>query len=650
MIPEIGYFSLVLSIMLATLLSVMPLTGVYRNNIWLMSSGRSLAIGLFLVLLFSFILLAYSMATDDFSVAYAANHSNSKLPMMFKISAVWGGHEGSMLLWILILSSWAMAVAIFSRNLPTDMMATVMGLMGVITLGFLLFLLFTSNPFERMLPNPPLEGRDLNPLLQDIGLILHPPMLYMGYVGFSVAFVFAIAALISGRLDTAWARWARPWTNVAWVFLTLGIALGSWWAYYELGWGGWWFWDPVENASFMPWLVGTALVHSLAVTEKRGAFKSWTVMLAILAFSFSLLGTFLVRSGVLTSVHAFASDPERGYFILVLLAITIGGSLSLFAVRAPAMKSYSFFGLYSRESFLFFNNILLTVAAFGVLLGTLMPLLFDIFQAGKISVGPPIFNAIFNSIMVVLLALMALGPLIRWKSDSFGAFKNVKIGAALTAIVLAVVIGFLYGGEVTWKVSLGLTLALWLFWGILYSFHTKTRNAPSLLEGLKRLSVGYYGMQLAHFGMAVTVVGVVMVANYETENDVRMKIGSERVVGDYTFKLLGITPVRGPNYQADRGILEVYKDGKLVTEMQPEKRNYFSGGSMMTEAAIEAGWLMDLYVALGDEIVEGSDWAVRIHLKPFVRWIWYGPLFMGLGGLLAIFDRRYRKKVALEVQ
>jgi len=648
MIPEIGYFTLVLSVMLAFLLSVMPLVGVYRNNIWLMTSGKSLAIGMFTMLSIGMVCLGYAMATDDFSVSYVANQSNTALPFQYKISAIWGGHEGSMYLWVLILAAWVLAVATISKNLPTDMMATVMGLLGIISLGFILFLLLTSNPFERTFPNPPLEGRDLNPLLQDIGLILHPPMLYMGYVGFSVAFVFAIAALISGRLDTAWARWARPWTNVAWAFLTLGIALGSWWAYYELGWGGWWFWDPVENASFMPWLVGTALIHSLAVTEKRGAFKSWTVLLAIFAFSFSLLGTFLVRSGVLTSVHAFASDPSRGYFILVLLAITVGGSLALFAARAPAMRSFSFFNLYSRESFLFFNNILLTVAAFGVLLGTLMPLLFDIFQAGKISVGPPIFNMIFNSIMAILIALMGIGPLLRWKSDSFVKYRNIKIMGAVLSIIAALVFSITYGGEISWKVTAGMTLALWLLWSIGTSLKDKTKNAPSFGAGLKKLGLGYYGMFLAHLGVAITVIGIVVVSNYETEHDIRMSPDSVKTVGGYDFRFIGTTPVYGPNYQADRGIIEVSKNGQKVTELYPEKRNYFSGGNMMTEAAIHPGVFLDLYVALGESLSDKGDWAVRIHLKPFVRWVWFGALFMGIGGFLAIFDRRYRRKAAVE--
>lgn len=648
MIPEIGYFTLVLSVMLAFMLSVLPLTGVYRNNEWLMATGRPLASGLFFMLFIGFLCLAYAMATDDFSVAYVSNHSNTALPMQFKISAIWGGHEGSMFLWVLILSGWVIAVAQFSKNLPTDMMATVMGLLGLICLGFVAFLILTSNPFDRILPNPPMEGRDLNPLLQDIGLILHPPMLYMGYVGFSVAFVFAIAALISGRMDTAWARWARPWTNVAWVFLTLGIALGSWWAYYELGWGGWWFWDPVENASFMPWLIGTALIHSMAVTEKRGAFKSWTVLLAIFAFSFSLLGTFLVRSGVLTSVHAFASDPSRGYFILALLAITIGGSLTLFAMRAPKMKSFSFFELYSRESFLFFNNILLTVAAFAVLLGTLMPLLFDIFQAGKISVGPPIFNMIFNSIMTILLILMGIGPLLRWKSDKFANFKMAKLIGAVSAVLIGLVFSFLYGSAISWKVTLGMALALWLLWSTVYSLIDKTKNASNFFEGLKKLNLGYYGMQLAHLGIAVAVVGVVLVSNYETEHDIRMSPGSMQSYDGYEFRFIGTTPVYGPNYQADRGLIEVYKDGELIAEMNPEKRNYYSGGNMMTEAAIHPGWFLDLYVAMGEPLGASGDWAVRIHVKPFVRWIWFGGLFMGLGGLLAIFDRRYRRKSGVE--
>ena len=644
MIPELGHFSLILALVLSGVLAVFPLVGVAKNNAWLMASSQSLTTGVFVMLSAAMVFLGYAMATDDFSVSYVAGHSNSDLPMRYKISAIWGGHEGSMLLWIWILTLWMLAVSVFSRDLPKQMLATVLGVMGIVALGFILFVLLTSNPFDRLLPDVPADGRDLNPLLQDIGLILHPPMLYMGYVGFSVAFAFAVAALINGKMDTAWARWARPWTNIAWVFLTLGISLGSWWAYYELGWGGWWFWDPVENASFMPWLIGTALIHSLSVTEKRGVFKSWTLLLAIFAFSFSLLGTFLVRSGVLTSVHAFASDPDRGFFILALLAISIGGSLTLFAVRAPQLKSVSFFGLYSRESFLFFNNVLLATAAFAILLFTLWPLIADVLGLSKISFGPPRFNQMFNPIVGLLLVLLGVGQLLKWKRDRFDRLALAKVLGIVFAVVAGLGLSFLYNDEFTWKAWVGISLALWVIWSMGISLKTQTRHAPNFFAGLAKLSLGYYGMVMAHLGLAVTVIGVVMVSNFDSENDVRLSVGQTFSVQNYKFVFEGTEIVPGPNYQADRGIVKVYKDGEFYREMFPERRFYPVAGNIMTEVAIDSSIARDLYVALGEPIGEGGDWALRIYVKPFVIWLWLGSLFMGIGGTIAVADKRYRRR------
>ncbi len=649
MIAELGFVALLLAMALSVLQSFFPMIGVVNKNLWLMQTGRPLTLGVFVMLTIGFLCLGYSHAVDDFTVAYVANHSNSELPMQYKISSIWGGHEGSMYLWIYILSGWALAVSIFSKSLPRENLATILAVMGMVTLGFLLFLILTSNPFERILPIPPEDGRDLNPLLQDIGLILHPPMLYMGYVGFSVAFVFAISALISGNLDSAWARWSRPWTNIAWVFMTLGIALGSWWAYYELGWGGWWFWDPVENASFMPWLMGTALIHSLAVTEKRGMFKSWTVLLAIFTFSFSLLGTFLVRSGVLTSVHAFAADPERGYFILALLALTIGGSLTLFAIKAPGLRSRASFTLFSRESFLLINNVLLSVSCFMVLLGTLYPLIFDALGLRKISVGPPFFDFFFTKLMAVLILALAIGPLLKWKKNEYKTLKKFAAIGAVASIALGFIAMYWYGnGEINFAVWLGLSLCFWLGFGILKAFKDNTRNAKSFMGGLKKLAPSFYGMQFAHFGMIITTVGVVMVSNYETEEDIRMAVGEAVQYDEYEFRFEGAYPVIGPNYSAMRGEMLVFRDDEKVVRLSPEKRNYNASGQIMTEADIDAGLMKDLYVSMGEELNSNGDWSVRIHIKPFVRWIWLGTIFMSIGAVLAILDRRYRKTIKVK--
>ena len=634
MTPELGHLALILAFLIALIQGVFPIVGAHRGHAGWIALARPAAQTQFALVLFSFACLMQAFVANDFSVAYVAGHSNSKLPTMYRASAVWGGHEGSLLLWVLMLNGWTLAVSLFSRQLPQAMVARVIGVLGLVSAGFLMFMLFTSDPFERLLPGAA-DGQDLNPLLQDPGLVFHPPMLYMGYVGFSVAFAFAIAALLAGRLDAAWARWSRPWTTVAWVFLTLGIALGSYWAYYELGWGGWWFWDPVENASFTPWLVGTALIHSLAVTEKRGSFKNWTVLLAICAFSLSLLGTFLVRSGVLTSVHAFASDPKRGVFILLFLTVVIGGSLALFAWRAPKVSMGGAFAVVSRETLLLINNVLLMVAAASVLLGTLYPLLIDALGLGKLSVGPPYFNAVFMPLMLPLLFLMAVGPLARWKqADAHDMAQRLRMAAVL-AVVAGIGLPFLIG-EWTPLVALGLLLAVWIF-------------ASSAFQIRARLKSGwpprsYWGMHAAHVGIAVFVVGVTLVKGYEVEKDVRMAVGETVDIGGYTAKLLGVSQVPGPNYVAQRGDVELSKGGQVLALLHPEKRSYFSSQMPMTEPAIDSGFTRDLYVSLG-EPVKGGAWIVRVYVKPFVDWIWGGCLVMALGGLLAATDRRYRARV-----
>ncbi len=642
MIPELGEFALILAFCLACLLAVVPLFGTVTNNVLWMSFAKPLARGQFLFLLISFLCLGYAFAIDDFSVTYVANHSNSQLPMQYKLSAVWGGHEGSLLLWAFILGGWTLAVSLFSKALPLDMLARVLSVMGMIAAGFILFTLMTSSPFERYLPRFPVDGADLNPLLQDIGLILHPPMLYMGYVGFSVAFAFAIAALLSGKLDAAWARWSRPWTNIAWAFLGMGITLGSWWAYYELGWGGWWFWDPVENASFMPWLVGTALVHSLAVTEKRGVFKSWTVLLAIFAFSLSLLGTFLVRSGVLTSVHAFASDPERGLFILVLLGITIGGSLTLYAIKAPNVKSESKFALLSRETLLMINNVFLVVVAMTVLLGTLYPLLLDALGGGKISVGPPYFNALFVPIMSVMALALGASVAVRWRQTALNHVIKALWLPALVSLVCGVIFPLAYGKGFDFKVSLGMSVATWLVLTMLLDFYHKLKNSSNLANRITKLPLSYYGMLVSHIGVAVVAVGITLVSVYNEERDIRMEPGEKLVFAGYEFQFKGASKIKGPNYTADRGEIQVRKNNKLLLTLFPEKRRYNVQSSVMTEAAIDAGLFRDIYVAMGESLGQGA-WAIRIHYKPFVRWLWLGGIMIAFGGLLTVIDKRYRK-------
>jgi cytochrome c-type biogenesis protein CcmF len=641
MIPELGNFALILALLLALIQGTLPIIGAARGIPSWIALARPVVQGQFVFVAIAFFCLAYSFVTSDFSVINVVQNSNSKLPLEYRFAATWGSHEGSLLLWTMMLATWSVAVSIFSRHLPNDMVARVLGVMGLVSVGFLIFMLFTSNPFERMLPGA-MEGSDLNPLLQDPGMVCHPPMLYMGYVGFSVAFAFAISALLSGQMDATWARWSRPWTTVAWLFLTIGIMMGSWWAYYELGWGGWWFWDPVENASFMPWLVGTALVHSLAVTEKRGSFKSWTVLLAICAFSLSLLGTFLVRSGVLTSVHAFATDPKRGIFILTFLVVIVGGSLLLFAWRAPKIGLGGKFELVSRESMLLGNNLLMMVAAGSVLLGTLYPLFMDALQLGKISVGPPYFEAVFVPLMTPAVFLIGLGPLARWKQASLPELAMRLRWAFAVSLITALLMPFVMG---EWKpfVSFGLLLAFWVIASIVVSLIHRLRSSgkEGLFAKLVAQSPSYYGMHAAHLGIAVFIIGVTLVGGYETEKDVRMEIGDTVAVGGYTFRFNGATKAPGPNYMADIGNVEVLRNGEKVSVLEPEKRTYNASGMAMTEAAIDTGILRDLYVALGEPLENGA-WIVRVYHKPFVDWIWFGCMLMAFGGFLAVTDRRYR--------
>ena len=645
MIPELGHFSLIIALGLALLLATVPLLGSFRNDVNAMALAPSLSIGLLVFSSISFACLAYAFVNDDFSVALVASHSNSLMPVAFKFSAVWGNHEGSLLLWVLILALWTAAVAVFSRELPLQLLARVLSVMGFISVGFLLFALLTSNPFERLLPSVPADGSDLNPLLQDPGLIIHPPLLYMGYVGFSVAFAFAIAALMGGHLDAAWARWSRPWTNVAWAFLTLGIMLGSWWAYYELGWGGWWFWDPVENASFMPWLAGTALVHSLAATEKRGLFRSWTVLLAIFAFSLSLLGTFLVRSGVLTSVHAFAADPTRGVFILIFLAIVVGGSLTLYAFRAPAVQSRITFEWISRESLLLLNNVVFLVATLTVLFGTLFPLITDALQLGKYSVGPPYFNAVFLPLMAVLIPFMGIGPTSRWKRDSTYRWLYELAVPAVVALGLGLLFPFLYDGEFNIWAALAVLLAAWLVLSLLRDLRAQLRNASSLASGLRRITPSYWGMQLAHMGFAAAVIGVVLTSQYAIERDIKMSPGDSYEIAGYHFDFVEIARVQGPNYIADEARVVVAREpgGTPIARLNAQKRRYLASGQVMTEASIDAGLWRDLFVAMGEPLEEGA-WAIRLHYKPFVRWMWGGSVLMALGGFITLADRRYRSR------
>ncbi len=646
MIPEIGHFALWLALGVALVLGIVPLVGAQKGRVDWMALARPLTVAQFVLIGTAYLTLTAAFVQNDFSVQYVASNSNSALPLPYRIAAVWGGHEGSLLLWMMMLCVWQLAVAKFSRHLPLPVLARILSVMGLVAVGFLAFTLFTSNPFDRLIPGAP-DGRDLNPLLQDPGMVFHPPMLYMGYVGFSVAFAFAVAALIGGNLDTTWARWTRPWTTVAWIFLTIGIMLGSWWAYYELGWGGWWFWDPVENASFMPWLVGTALIHSLAVTEKRGSFKSWTVLLAILAFSLSLLGTFLVRSGVLSSVHAFATDPTRGLFILAFLVVVIGSSLTLYAWRAPSVGLGARFALLSRETLLLLNNVLLVTATGAVLLGTLYPLVLDALGLGKISVGPPYFDTVFVPLMAPLVFLMGVGPIARWKQTDLPDLWTRLRWALGVSVVAAIGVEW-STGEIGFMPTMGLALAFWIIASTLTDLAERVRGG-NLIERLKLLPRAMVGMMVAHVGIAVFIIGVTMVKGHEVERDVRMDIGDSTTVRDYTFTFKGVKEVQGPNYVAGRGTLEVSRDGRVVREMYPEKRMYRVQQNPMTEAAIDTGLMRDLYVSLGEPVEGGNGaWIVRVYVKPFVDWIWGGCLLMAFGGLLAASDRRYRAKVRSE--
>ena len=650
MLPEIGQFALILALLLALIQASLPLIGAAKGIPQLVALARPTAQAQFIFVTIAISILAYSFITNDFSVLNVATNSNSQLPLQYRLAATWGSHEGSLLLWTFFLTVWMVAVTLFSNHLPSEMVARVLSVMAMISCGFLLFMLLTSNPFERLLPVPP-DGRDLNPLLQDPAMVAHPPMLYMGYVGFCVAFAFAISALIGGKLDATWARWSRPWTTVAWMFLTCGIALGSFWAYYELGWGGWWFWDPVENASFMPWLVGTALIHSLAVTEKRGGFKSWTVLMAIAAFSLSLLGTFLVRSGVLTSVHAFANDPKRGTFILGFLTAVIGGSLALYAWRAKQVGLGSKFEILSRESLLLTNNVLLIVAAGSVLLGTLYPLFVDALNLGKLSVGPPYFNSVFVPLMAPAMFLIGVGPIARWKQAKLPDLAIRLKWAFALSVIMAVILPFVIGGW-KWRASLGLLLTVWIIATVIQNLVSRLRvqsGGTNFFARVASLPRSYYGMQLAHVGVAIFIAGVSVVTSYQTERDVKMNIGDTVSVGGYQFQLKNLEQVPGPNYRAVRADIEVSKAGAApFAVMQPEKRQFTASQNVTSETAIDRSIWRDLYLSLGDE-VEGGAWTVRVYHKPLVNWIWGGALFMAIGGAFAITDRRYalaKKKVA----
>ena len=645
MIPELGQVALLIALAVALILGTLPMIGAARGRADWMALARPAARAHALLVGVAFACLVASFVRDDFSVLYVANNSNSLLPLFYRVAGVWGGHEGSLLLWLTMLAGWMVAVAQWSRRLPQAFVARVLGIMGLISIGFILFMLMTSNPFDRQVPVP-IDGNDLNPLLQDPGMVTHPPMLYMGYVGFSVAFAFAVAALIEGKLDATWARWTRPWTTAAWSCLTIGIMLGSAWAYYELGWGGWWFWDPVENASFMPWLAGTALIHSLAVTEKRGAFKSWTVLLALLAFTLSLLGTFIVRSGVLSSVHAFATDPRRGLFILVFLGIVVGGALTLYAWRAPKVGLGARFSLVSRESMLLGNNMLFVVVCASVLLGTLYPLLLDALGMGKISVGAPYFETVFLPLMVPVVLLMALGPLARWKETSLPSLFHRLRWAALASVLGALATSWL-AGRLSLGATLGFLMAYWIVASIVTDIVERLKSDGGAQLGLfarvRQWPRSLTGMWLAHVGVAVFAFGVSMVRTYEVEEDLTMAIGSSATVGGYEFRFADLHQLHGPNYEAIEGDLPVTRNGSEVTVLHPQKRIYRVQRTPTTEAAIHPGLTRDLYVSLG-ESVQPNTWTLRVHVKPFVDWIWGGCLLMALGGIVAVSDRRYRQK------
>ena len=643
--PELGQIALIIALMLSTFQAFVPLVGSFVGAPAWMKLGQSMALGQFVFAGVAFTCLSWAFVTNDFSVAYVANNSNTLLPLHYKLSAVWGAHEGSLLLWVLILAGWSAMVAIRSDQMPPVFTARVLSVLGFISVGFLLFLLLTSNPFERILPIIPAEGSDLNPLLQDIGLILHPPMLYMGYVGFAVPFAFAISALIGGQFDSAWARWCRPWINVSWVFLTIGICLGSWWAYYELGWGGWWFWDPVENASFMPWLVGTALVHSVAATEKRGVFRSWTLLLAIFAFSLSLLGAFLVRSGILTSVHAFASDPERGVYILAFLVIVIGGSLLLFALRGPQLASSAKYGFWSREAMLLINNLLLVSSMSMILIGTLYPLVADVLGFGKISVGPPYFDFFFVPITAMMMIFLGIAMFTRWRSTETTLLLKKGAAPMFFSVLLALVLPIVIAGELSWKTySISAVITLFLsLWVISMTLEDILLKYFRQSLPWRSFSASYWGMVTAHIGLATCVLGVGLSSSYDLQRDLRMAPGDSADLGSYQFRFVGVESVDGPNFVAYRGAVEVMSQGDIITSLYPEKRNYRAGGQVMTEAAIDAKLHRDIYVSLAEPLADDA-WALRLQIKPFVRLIWLGALFVALGGTVAAMDKRYRRK------
>ncbi len=642
MIPELGQFSLILAFCLSIILGAFPIIGAHRNNLLWMSLARPLTAGVFVFLGISILILAYAFATDDFSVQFVAQHSNSALPTRYKLTAVWGGHEGSFLLWTFMLAGWMLAVAIFSKSVPIDFVARVLGVLGLLCGAYILFMLATSNPFDRIVPLPPADGADLNSALQDFGFIVHPPTLYMGYVGFSVVFAFAIAALLSGRLDAAWARWSRPWANISWAILTIGIALGSWWAYYELGWGGWWAWDPVENPPLITWLFGTALIHSLAMTEKRGMFKNWTVLLAILAFSGSLLGTFITRSGLLTSVHAFASDPSRGFFILGILGLAVGGALLLFALRAPLMKSEFGFDLVSREIFLLVNNVILVVASASIFLGTLFPMVYQAVTGDLISIGPPYFNAIFVPLMIILVLFLGVGPLSRWKRTSTAYLIQQLSKVAMAGLVVGVVLPFIILLEFSLAATLAVALGAWITLSIVKDISNKVSNKITIWQGLGSLSLSYYGMQAAHFGIAVMFVGVGLTSYFSSEKSVLLQPGQSTELDAYSFTFMQSTPVTGPNYIGDEAQIMVRRNDADIEILYPQRRVYLASGTPSTEMAIDAGFLRDLFVTLGEEKESGA-WSMTIYVKPFVRWIWLGAILMAFGGTLAAGDKRYRR-------
>ena len=639
MLPELGQAVLILALLVAALQAVLPLAGAQRGIASWMSVARPAAFMQLALVASAFAILTHAFVVQDFSLQYVATNSNSLLPMVYRYTAVWGAHEGSLLLWALILAVWTAAVAAFSKSLPQPVIARVLGVMGAIAFGFIAFLIFTSNPFDRLLPAA-VEGRDLNPLLQDPGMIVHPPMLYLGYVGFCVPFAFAIAALLDGRIDARWLRWTRPWTNVAWGFLTIGIALGSWWAYYELGWGGWWFWDPVENASFMPWLAGTALLHSQAVTEKRGSFRGWTLLLAIAAFSLSLLGTFLVRSGVVESVHAFASDPARGMFILAFLVVTIGGALVLYAWRASLFASKAGFKPISRESFLLMNNVLLVAAMGVILLGTLYPIFLDAFDLRGVSVGPPYFSAMFLVPTLPLVLLLAMGMHASWKHATFERTKTLLAVLLVVAIALGIGIPALAYGWHSILSAVGVVVALWIALSSLIEPVERLRKGHSL-------SAGVLGMCVAHFGLAMFILGATTVESFKQEKDLSLRPGQSTEVAGFTFAMNSLRDVAGPNYQAVESEVTISRNGREITKLYPQKRVYRVQKNAMTEAGIDGGWNRDLFVAMGEPLGDGA-WSLRLQYKPMVRFIWLGALVMAIGGFLAVCDRRYRQRVTAD--